>query len=497
VALFGKKKDDTADGGTDAAGAGPGEGGFNPDKAKVFFEKAQIVYDTSNFGYAVQLWLNGLAQDPSSVDGFKGFAQAVTALVDEEKKPNGKEIAKGLQGLGKIGKYQHALLAWGLKRGDMTAALKAADAAAGLGLVEQTKILGRDAFNLALSDRKRRKDVFVKLLDVFAAANCYDLAIEAGQVAKQIDPADGPLDARLKQMMAQAAITRGGFDDKSEGGFRKNIRDMDKQTLLEGADAIVKTEDVKDRLLADAEAAYNENPADLTAIDRYGKALLDRGKPVDEMRAITLFTKAHTETGQFRYRQRAGEVMIRRMRAGIRALQKKSEAAPDDAEVATKLEHANAQLMAKEVEELKLQVENYPTDLGLKFELGKRCFIRGEYDDAIELFQVAQDDAKHRRQVLNYMGQAFLKLGGWEDAAIETFRRALAEMPDEKTDLGMEMRYFLMCALADKAKAAGDVDTAEEADKLAAGIAIEKFNYRDIRDRRTAIKALINELKAG
>jgi hypothetical protein len=70
-------------------------------------------------------------------------------------------------------------------------------------------------------------------------------------------------------------------------------------------------------------------------------------------------------------------------------------------------------------------------------------------------------------------------------------------MPDENTDLGMEMRYFLMCALADKAKAAGDVDAAEEADKLAAGIAIQKFNYRDIRDRRTAIKALIDELKAG
>ncbi len=502
MALFGKKKDEVDDAqiGEGQNGAGqPTGGAFNPEKAKVFFERAQAVHDTTNYEYAMQLWLNGLAQDPSSQEGFEGFIRSAANYINEEKKPNAKEIAKGLQGSGRVLKYQHALLAWGVRQADMPTALKAAEAASSLGLRKQTETLGRVAFNLANADKRRKKDTYVKLMDVFAGAGVYELAQEAGQVAKQIDPSDGPLDARLKEMMAQAAISKGGFDETAgqEGGFRRNIRDANRQGLLEGADSISKTADVKDRLLADAEAMYNANPADLTRLDKYGKALLDRGKTADQMKAITLFSKAYKDTGQFRYRQQAGEVMIRRMRMGVRQLEAKLDAAPDNADLRGKLEQAKKQLLEKEVEELKLQVENYPTDLGLKFELGKRCFAKGEYDGAIELFQIAQDDAKHRRGVLNYMGQAFLKLGGWEDAAIETFRRALSEMPDQNTDLGMELRYFLMCALEDKARTAKDLEAAQDADKLAAGIAIQKFNYRDIRDRREAIKALIEELKAA
>ena len=497
MALFGKKKDE-GDGGGEKPDAGKKpDGGFSPEKAKVFFDRARSLHETGSYPYAVTLWLNGLGQDPSSFEGFEGFLESNALIPEATRKKEAKEIAKGLQGQGRIGKFQHALLTWGVKQSDMPAALKAAEAASALGLVKQTEILGRTAFNLAAA-AKPKKEVFVKLLDIFADAGVFELALEAGQAAKRLDPADGPLDARLKEMMARAAISKGGFDDTgAPGGFRKNIRDADKQQLLENADAITKTEDVKDRLVTDAEAEYKANPQDLPKIDAYGRALLERSAKGDELRAMTLFSKAYDDTGQFRYRQRAGEVKVRIMRNRLRRAQRKLEASPDDAELKAKIDAGQGELLKTEVEELKLQVQNYPTDLNLKFELGKRHFILGDYEPAIELFQVAQHDAKHRVAVLNAMGQSFLKLGGWEDAAIDTFRGALGEMPDQNTELGMELRYFLMCSLADKAQAARDLDAAEEADKLAAGIAIQKFNYRDIRDRRARIKTLIDEIKAG
>ncbi|MEM1185529.1 MAG: hypothetical protein AAGI53_11095 [Planctomycetota bacterium] len=493
VALFGKKK---VDGDADKSGDGDkASGGFSPEKAKVFFDRAQTLHESTNYAYAVTLWLNGLAQDPSSEDGFRGFVDSVTTLL-ENGKPNAKEISKSLQGVGKIHKYQIALLNWGVRRSDPAVALKAAEAASGLGLQQQTELLGRAAMNLAVG--KPKKDFFVKLLDVFAAAGAFELALEAGQAAKKLDPSDGPLDARLKEMMAQSAIRRGGFEENSgAGGFRNNIRDLDKQTLLENQDAIVKTEDVKERLVNDAMAAYEANPNDLPSIDRYGKALLDRAAKGDERRAMTLFSKAFKDTGQFRYRQRAGEVKIRLIRNSVRQIQRKVEAAPDNDELKNKLALYQRELVGTEVEELQAQVEAYPTDLGIKFELGKRYFAQDKFEEAIELFQVAQHDAKNRIAVMNIMGQSFLKLGGWEDAAIDTFRGALGEMPDQNSDLGMELRYYLMCSLSDKASSARDLDAAEEADKLAAGIAIQKFNYRDIRDRREAVKGLIAELKAG
>jgi len=497
LALFGKKKGDGGGGDATPSAAKAGEtGGFNPGKARKFFEHARSMHETGNYPYAVTLWLNGLAQDPSSFEGFEGFIESNAMIPDGDRKKEARDIAKGLQGQGRIGKYQQALLAWGVKQNDMALALKAAEAASALGLPKQTELLGRTAFNLAVA-AKPKKETFVKLLDIFAEANCFELALEAGQAAKKLDPSDGPLDARLKEMMARSAITRGGFEDTSEGGYRRNIRDIEKQTMLEGQDAITKTGDVKDRLVNDAKAAYDANPADLPAIDRYAKALLERSGKGDAVRAMSIYTEAHKATGQFRYRQAAGEVGVRLMRENVRKLRNKAQAAPDNEELRAQVEQYEQQLLAKETEELKLQVENYPTNLGLKFELGKRHFAAGDFEAAIELFQVAQNDAKHRSAVLNMMGQSFLRLGGWEDAAIDTFRGALADMADQNSDLGMELRYFLMCSLEDKARAAKDLDAAEEADKLAAGIAIQKFNYRDIRDRREAVKSLITELKAG
>ncbi len=94
------------------------------------------------------------------------------------------------------------------------------------------------------------------------------------------------------------------------------------------------------------------------------------------------------------------------------------------------------------------------------------------------------------------MGRSFLALGGWDDAAVGTFRGALDGIPDDSTPLGMDLRYGLLCALQSKAMNEQNLEAAEEADKIAAAIAMQKFNYRDVRERREQIKSLITELKA-
>ncbi|MBO6514324.1 MAG: hypothetical protein JJ974_10205, partial [Phycisphaerales bacterium] len=144
--------------------------------------------------------------------------------------------------------------------------------------------------------------------------------------------------------------------------------------------------------------------------------------------------------------------------------------------------------------ELGLQVENYPTDLGLKYQLGKLLFQDGKYNEAIEQFQLAQNEPKLKREVLNLMGQSFMNLGGWEDAAIQTFRQALNNKLDDDSELGMDIRYSLMKALADKAEKDSDLESAKEADSIAAAIAIQQFNYRDVREQRQHIKSIIAKI---
>ncbi|MAY73800.1 MAG: hypothetical protein CMJ31_03575 [Phycisphaerae bacterium] len=497
VALFGKKNiDNGSDNGDGSNGDGPVEhGGDHPEKAKAFFDHARTAHDTLNYAYAVQCWLNGLAQDPGDYDGFQGFFQSVQTLVAEQgKKANKSEIAKGLNGKGPIGKYQDALLNWGFKPGDGSLSLKAAEAAGALGVQRVTNDLGKIALQQARG--KPKKDNFVRLMEAFEKAGSYPLAVEAGEEAIKLDRSDGELQRRVQQLAAQSTISSGGYDDTGkEGGFRKNIRDADKQAMLEAQDSLSKTEDVKDRLVKDAEAAFSERPNDLPTLERYCKALLERGKNADELKAMTIYTNAHKETGQFRFRERSGEIILSRMRRTVASLEAKSKAAPDDAAVAEKLASARKQFSEKQIEELRLQVENYPTDLRRKFQLGLTLASRGEHQNAIEYFQMAQDDPKIRPQVLYAMGQSFLELDGWEDAAIDTFRQALSGVVDDGSDMALELRYGLMCALQAKGEADSDLDASEEADRLAGAIAMKKFNYKDIQERRKAIKAKIAELR--
>jgi len=153
LAIFGKNKGDGAGDGAETAN------GFSPEKARAFFDRAKTTHETLNYPYAAQLWLNGLAQDPSSVEGFNGFFRSITAYVEDAgKKATPKEIAKGLAGQGKILKYQQALLAWGMKPESSTLTVKAAESAASLGLTEITEILGKRAIAYANRDEKPRKD---------------------------------------------------------------------------------------------------------------------------------------------------------------------------------------------------------------------------------------------------------------------------------------------------------------------------------------------------
>lgn len=494
MALFGKKKAE-GDSGTTSDAAPPPET-FSPQKAKAFFDRAQTVHDSQNFQYAMQLWLNGLGWDPTSMDAFEGYLRSSAAFLDSNPKGKlDKDFKSGLSAKGSVRKYVDALLDFGLKRTDAGAALKLATAAADCGLRAQAKLAGRVAYQLTAEDpKKQTKATYVKLLDALEKAEDYEAAGAAGEAAIRLDPSDGPLQARVRNMAAQATMSRGGFEDSSEGGFRRNIRDASQQEALEQQDSIAKSESVKDQIVTRTKAAYDENQDDLALLDAYARALLDRGRKPDLMLAMSLFGKAHKASDQFRYRERAGDAKLRLMRRNLEPLRAAAEKKAEDAAAKDKYEAQLKALRETELEELKLRVENYPTDLPLRFQLGRALVERGEIEDAIPHLQQAEADAKNRVEVRLTLAQAFQKLGGWEDAAIDAYRKALDEVPDKDGDLGLRLRYGLMRALRDKAETERSVDAAQEADKLAAGIAMKSFGYKDIREQRDAIKALIKDL---
>jgi len=489
LALFGKKKVGDDEPKSDGEPRQPEPVSFSPEKAQRFFDHAKTVGETGNFEYAMQLWLSGLRQDPTSMYGLEKF---LNAAVNFKGKP-GKGLQSSVDGRSDVDRYLQALLQWGLKVLEPSLATKAVQAAAKLGLGEQAHYIGEQALKLARV--KPKKDQLVKLMEAFASVQAYDLAVQAGDAAVQLDPSDGPLASQVKNMSASATIGRGGFDEAGQaGGFRRNIRDADRQRQLEEGERIVKTEETIDRLIAEAEAEYQRRPEDLPTIQTLAKRLMERGRPEDEDRAYRMLMKAYKDTKQFRMRQEAGRIRVRKARRALATYREHAEQRPDDAQARQNFEMAQKKFINVEIEEFQLAVENYPTDLSLKFELGKRFAELGQHDEAIGLLQEAKNDARYRGAALALLGGAFRSMD-WNDEAIATYRQALESASTMSEDLRLELRYGLLCALQAKSDRERDLGAAEEAEKLASSIAIENFSYRDIRARREDLKKLVLALK--
>lgn len=516
LGLFGRKNKDgnqpPSDGapGGDVAGGGTGGNGDGkaklppvaPDKAAKFFEHAKNMQDATNYEYAMQLWLNGLRQDPTSMRGMEAFFESCKYFLADDTNKLSKETRGMFDGKGEAGanrdieRYLQSLLQWGVDPFDALLAVRAAENASKLGLVEPTYWIGERALGAVWKEKKPRKDLFLKLSELFAKVNAADKAVQAAQAALQLDPTDGKLAAEVRNLSAQATMTKGGYDKTGQaGGFRANVRDAEKQRHLEEGERIVKSEETLDRLVAAAAEDYQKRSEDPAAINVYAQRLTERGRPEDEKRALEVLDAAFKTTKQFRFRQMWGDLRLRR--AARKVLKYKEEAAAGASPKAADVyKQAQTQYVQMEIEEIKLRVENYPTDLGLKFQLGRRYFEHGDFEQAISHFQQSQEDAKNRVESLRFLGLAFIKIS-WTDEAEATFRKALEAYKNHSDEIGMELRYGLLTALQTKAETGRDLAVAEEADKLASTIAIQQINFKDIRARRDALKKLIAEIKRG
>ena len=483
----------------DSAGDGDpkgGEAGYNPEKAKKFFDHARTVQDTQNFEYAMQLWLSGLRWDPSSMVALEAYFECTARFLQDpaSRKGVGKDVVKSVSGSGDLDKYLRSLLEWSIKPTDGAMAVRAMEGAAKLRLMEPGAWIGRIAFARANSEKspRRAKELLIKVGENFGALGQFEMHVQAWEAALRHDPSDGELAAHIRSAAATATMNKGGYDRPGqEGSFRQNIRDVAKQRELDDADRISKTDDTVERLIATAEGEFIKRPNDLPTIEMLAKRLMERGKPADEERAYQLLMGAFATSKQFRFRQLAGDIRMRQVRRKTADLEKMLAAAPAGQKemVQRMLDSQNEDVNRMELDEFTQRVEAYPTDLTMKFELGKRLFVAGRNDDAIPLFQEAQTDAKLRPQALNMLGQAFHRIHYYDEAA-QTFRSAI-DGRDMVPELNREVRYNLMLALTEQGRTHKDANALREADKLASGLATEQFNYRDIRVRRDDVKKLL------
>lgn len=501
MALFGKKtgSESGSNGQEPAPGAKPPE--FSPDKAAKFFERAHTVHETTNYEYAMSLWLQGLRWNPTNVEALKSFFDSAAAFLGTKEGAKGpsKDTRREFSNKGEVEKYLSALLETGADPHSGEPAVRSVTSAAALGLVEAVRFLGERAIAIAGREKKPRKEHFVQLYEALNKFGVYEKAVLAGEIACKLDPTDSRLAADVRNTSAQQTMSKGGFDQAGEsGGFRANIRDAEKQKRLALEEKVVKTETDVGRLLELARADYEARPADKPAIRKYARALLERGSPGDEETAHQILLKAYADTQEFDFRRLAGEIRIRQSRRKISKLATEAEAAGGNGPAKEALDAARRELLDMEIVEYQARVKAYPTELSLKFELGKRLYDAGRYEESIALFQEAKAEVKNRQKVILYLGNAFERIG-FHDGAVGTFREGLDAnaMGGAPTDAEttLELRYGLMLSLEGHARETSDLAAAEEAHRIASAIAMQQFNFKDVRARQLALKQLIQALK--
>lgn len=292
-------------------------------------------------------------------------------------------------------------------------------------------------------------------------------------------------------------MREGGYDQAGEaGGFRRSIRDADLQRALEEEDTIAKTEDALDATIERRRREYEEDPSDIDRLLKYVGALRQKDTNEFDQEAVRVLKDALETTGQYRFKLMIGDLRIRAMKRQLARLKADHEARPDDAEARQAYIEGSRQLLAFELQEFEERVKNYPTDMGLRFQYGRRLFQAKRYDEAISALQQAKADPKVRAASTSLLGQAYMKQG-WFDEAIETLEQGVEQHQIADDQLGMDLRYHLMDAYEKKARQERSLEAAQKAQRIASQLLQTNIKYRDIKDRINEIRALNDELKSS
>ena len=114
-----------------------------------------------------------------------------------------------------------------------------------------------------------------------------------------------------------------------------------------------------------------------------------------------------------------------------------AKAAGDEAAAAAKEQEKSTFLY----EDAVTMVKRYPNDLQFRYELGYQFYLRGQFNEAIEEFQLAQRNPQRRTLALYHLALCFTQKGQ-PDIAFEQLQKAASEltlMDEVKKDVVYQM----------------------------------------------------------
>ncbi len=262
-------------------------------------------------------------------------------------------------------------------------------------------------------------DLMLRMGKVYMQHGIFNRARDCFQRVSQANPADLNIQKLLKDAMAKDTMTAGGWEENAgkRGGFQALIRDKELAAKLDrNAKAVVSGDDAE-AAIAEAKEKIAREPKNINYYRALARIYIQNRRFEEALETFDAARKVNPADPELD--RNWSDTKLRAFDAQIEAL--RAAGKEDDA---YNMEVEKAQFA---FDDLLRRVENYPNDLGLRYDLGVMYFDNEYYDDAIQQFQLAQKSPKHRLEALYYLAVCF-KGKGQPDMAVMQLEAANSQL---------------------------------------------------------------------
>ena len=445
------------------------------------FERAKQATVHSNFEYAIHLYLDGLRYNPRDLEnGHKGLWDcAVRRFKAGKKGALGSLFGQIKAAFSQtLGRHKDAMLALeaalALDPQNVMILTQLMQLARRLQYTDVAIWFGEQAAQETLRGKKPQKQIFTTLADLYEGQKRFQDAVNALAQAIKIDPVDRSLDKRARDLSAAASIEEGSLE--SIGDFHDMIRDR-RQASASATQQVVRTREQLDVQYEELKAALDADPNNAVKMQALADCQARRGYLDD---AMALLKKALDLTGEYRYKSRMDDVHMGEYRRTLRELDEQLAADPARTDLKAKRQALRAERDAFELDIFIERQKQYPTDMGIRHELGVRQYRLGRYDEALVSFQQTTRDPKRRIQALNMLGKCFYAKKLHLEAQ-QQFETAIQQYELTGDPLGKELRYNLALAFEAQGKT-------PEAIEWYSNIVQQDYQYRDAAKRLESLR---------
>jgi tetratricopeptide (TPR) repeat protein len=211
-----------------------------------------------------------------------------------------------------------------------------------------------------------------------------------------------------KDAAASDSMLSGGWN-KKETTYRDLIKDKDLAVALEQQSRVVRSDEMIDSLLVELHAKAEAEPGGVDTARRIAE-LYEQKEDWENAANWFHYAASLSNNSDMALVRKASDLQIRQFDLAIESREEFIAAnpdAPESTDYAAELESLKSQRAELALQSARARIEQNPTDLQLRFELGELLVETGSWQEAIPELQKARQNPNVRIRAMSLLGRCF------------------------------------------------------------------------------------------